>query len=45
MGAPMVGCEAAAAGGGPSQHSMKNPDQYLTPVGQFLRKTSLDELP
>ena len=24
---------------------MKNPDQYLTPVGQFLRKTSLDELP
>ncbi|MDX2497360.1 MAG: sugar transferase [Desulfobacterales bacterium] len=24
---------------------MKNPEQYLTPVGQFLRKTSLDELP
>ncbi|MFC1844710.1 sugar transferase [Thermodesulfobacteriota bacterium] len=26
-------------------HLMKNPDQYLTPIGQFLRKTSLDELP
>ena len=26
-------------------HLMKNPEQYLTPVGQFLRKTSLDELP
>lgn len=22
-----------------------NPDQYLTPVGSFIRKTSLDELP
>jgi len=26
-------------------HLMKNPGQYLTPVGRFLRKTSLDELP
>ena len=26
-------------------HLMKNPEQYLTPVGKFLRKTSLDELP
>lgn len=26
-------------------HLLKNPDQYLTPVGKFLRKTSLDELP
>ena len=26
-------------------HLMKNPEQYLTPIGQFLRKTSLDELP
>jgi O-antigen biosynthesis protein WbqP len=26
-------------------HLMKNPEHYLTPVGQFLRKTSLDELP
>ncbi len=24
---------------------MKNPDRYLTPVGSFLRKFSLDELP
>lgn len=26
-------------------HLLKNPDQYLTPVGKFLRKSSLDELP
>jgi len=26
-------------------HLLKNPDAYLTPVGPFLRKTSLDELP
>ncbi len=26
-------------------HLMENPGQYLTPVGQFLRKSSLDELP
>ena len=26
-------------------HLLENPDQYITPVGQFLRKTSLDELP
>ena len=26
-------------------HAMKNPDAYLTAVGPFLRKTSLDELP
>lgn len=26
-------------------HLMTDPDQYLTPVGRFLRKTSLDELP
>jgi O-antigen biosynthesis protein WbqP len=26
-------------------HLMRNPNQYLTPVGQFLRKSSLDELP
>jgi O-antigen biosynthesis protein WbqP len=26
-------------------HLMKNPDAYLTPVGSFLRKFSLDELP
>jgi O-antigen biosynthesis protein WbqP len=26
-------------------HLLKNPDHYLTPVGSFLRKTSLDELP
>lgn len=26
-------------------HLLTNPDAYLTPVGSFLRKTSLDELP
>ena len=26
-------------------HLMKNPEQYCTSVGTFLRKTSLDELP
>lgn len=26
-------------------HSLKNPDQWITKVGKFLRKTSLDELP
>jgi O-antigen biosynthesis protein WbqP len=26
-------------------HLMENPDSYLTPVGAFLRKFSLDELP
>jgi O-antigen biosynthesis protein WbqP len=26
-------------------HLLKNTDQYLTPVGSFLRKSSLDELP
>ena len=26
-------------------HLMKNPEQYYTPVGSFLRKSSLDELP
>lgn len=26
-------------------HLMTNPDAYLTPIGSFLRKTSLDELP
>jgi len=26
-------------------HLLENPDQWLTPVGGFLRKTSLDELP
>ena len=26
-------------------HLLKNPDVYLTPIGSFLRKTSLDELP
>ncbi len=26
-------------------HLMKNPDQYLTTIGKFLRKLSLDELP
>lgn len=26
-------------------HMLENPDQYITKVGKFLRKTSLDELP
>jgi O-antigen biosynthesis protein WbqP len=26
-------------------HLLKKPDQYITKVGKFLRKTSLDELP
>lgn len=26
-------------------HLLSDPDQYLTPVGSFFRKTSLDELP
>ena len=26
-------------------HLMKNPDAYLTPIGSFIRRTSLDELP
>lgn len=26
-------------------HLLKNPDQYITKMGKFLRKTSLDELP
>lgn len=26
-------------------HMLKNPDQYITKVGRFLRKNSLDELP
>jgi len=26
-------------------HLMADPDQFLTPVGSFLRKSSLDELP
>lgn len=26
-------------------HLMQNPDHYLTPIGSFLRRTSLDELP
>jgi O-antigen biosynthesis protein WbqP len=26
-------------------HLLQNPEQYLTPIGQFLRKSSLDELP
>lgn len=26
-------------------HLLTNPDQFLTPVGKFLRKSSLDELP
>ena len=26
-------------------HLLANPDQFLTPVGSFLRKSSLDELP
>lgn len=26
-------------------HLLENPDQYITRIGKFLRKTSLDELP
>jgi O-antigen biosynthesis protein WbqP len=26
-------------------HLMQNPDEYLTPIGPFLRKSSLDEIP
>lgn len=26
-------------------HLLENPGQYITKVGKFLRKTSLDELP
>ena len=26
-------------------HLLKNPDQWITKMGKFLRKTSLDELP
>lgn len=26
-------------------HLLKNPEQYITRIGRFLRKTSLDELP
>jgi O-antigen biosynthesis protein WbqP len=26
-------------------HLLNNPDEYLTPIGPFLRKSSLDELP
>ncbi|MBU2053405.1 MAG: sugar transferase [Proteobacteria bacterium] len=26
-------------------HLLKEPDAYLTPIGHFLRKSSLDELP
>ena len=26
-------------------HLLSNPDEYLTPIGPFLRKSILDELP
>lgn len=26
-------------------HMLKNPEHYLTPIGNYLRKSSLDELP
>lgn len=35
----LVGTPAVAT------HLLSNPDAYLTPVGSFLRKSSLDELP
>lgn len=35
----LVGTPAVAT------HLLSNPDVYLTPVGSFLRKSSLDELP
>ena len=28
-----------------ASHLLKNPDKYLTKLGKFLRKTSLDEIP
>ena len=28
-----------------ASHLLKNPDMHLTPIGAFLRKSSLDELP
>jgi O-antigen biosynthesis protein WbqP len=28
-----------------ASHLLKDPDQWLTPIGSFLRKSSLDELP
>ncbi len=28
-----------------ASHLLINPDKYLTPIGSFLRKSSLDELP
>ena len=28
-----------------STWELENPDQFITPLGKFLRKTSLDELP
>jgi O-antigen biosynthesis protein WbqP len=30
---------------GVATHLLQNPDQWLTPIGPFLRKSSLDELP
>ena len=27
------------------KHLLKNPSSYLSPIGQFLRSSSLDELP
>lgn len=26
-------------------HTLKNPNKWITPIGRFLRKTSLDEIP
>ena len=28
-----------------ASHLLSSPDEYLTPIGPFLRKSSLDELP